>query len=116
MSAPNTPGKRIKALRASVPKLSASTVAEAVGISRPHLSMIETDGDLPGRETLKAIADYFKVSVDYILSGSDAAPEPPSAREIVEDPDELALLAFWRTLDVEDRRVMLKMLGFPPPR
>lgn len=78
--------------------------------------MIENDQDLPGRETLKAIADYFKVSVDYLLSGSDAAAESPGDSEIVKDPDERALLAFWRTLDDEDRRAMLRMIRFPPPR
>lgn len=116
MTNPTTPGQRIKALRAQVPKLSAAVVAESVGISRTHLSMIENDGDLPGRETLKAIADYFKVSVNYLLDGGDATPEPPNTREVVEDPDELALLSFWRTLDPDDRRAVSKMLGFPPPR
>lgn len=111
-----TPGKRIKALRKRVKGLTADTVADSVGVSRSHMSMIENDGDLPGRETLAAIATFFKVSIDYILNGSDAAPEPPATREFVEDPDELALLHFWRTLDDADRRLMLKMIGYPPPR
>lgn len=92
-----TPGARIKALRKTHHKLTADEVAAAVGVSRPHLSMIENDKDLPGRETLAAIADYFRVSVDYILNGGDAAPQPPSTCETVDDPDELAWLNLWRS-------------------
>ena len=109
-----SPGSRIAALRKRTKGLAAQTVADAVGISRPHLSMIENDKDLPGRETLAAIATYFGVSVDYLLNGGDATPETPGQGEFVEDPDELALLAFWRTLDSAERRLMLKMIGFPP--
>nr|WP_294566971.1 helix-turn-helix transcriptional regulator [uncultured Rhodopila sp.] len=110
-----TPGQRIKKLRKLQKGLRAETVADAVGISRPHLSMIENDRDLPGRETLTAIASYFGISVDYLLHGGDATPEPPGAGEFVNDPDELALLAFWRSLNVNERALMLKMLGGQPP-
>lgn len=109
-----TPGKRIRALRKLTPKLSAATVAEAVGLSRTHLSMIENDQDLPGRETLAALADYFKVSIDYLLNGGDTTPKTPSFGEFVNDPDELALLGFWRTLELGERRIMLRMLGVNP--
>lgn len=113
---PATLGQRVRELRKRTRRLSADTVADAVGLSRSHLSMIENDQDLPGRETLAAIAAYFRVSVDYVLHGSDAPPQPPNSSEIVNDPDELALLIFWRSLDEADKRVMLKMLGFPPPK
>lgn len=109
-----TPGARIKALRKRTKKLTISEVADAVGISRPHLSMIETDNDLPGRATLDAIATHFGVSVDYILHGGDATPKTPRTREVVEDPDELALLDFWRELDDDERSFMLKRLNIPP--
>lgn len=113
-SSPASPGQRIRELRKRTPRLSADTVADAVGLSRTHLSMIENNHDLPGRETLAAIAAYFNVSVDYILNGGDATPKPPDPSKIVEDLDELALLDFWRTLDEAERKLMLKLLGFPP--
>lgn len=105
-----TPGKRMLALRKRVPRLTAQEAATAVGISRSHLSMIENDGDLPGRDTLQAIADYYRVSVDYILNGGDATPQSPSTREIVDDPDELAWLGLWRGWEIAERRLALKML------
>jgi transcriptional regulator with XRE-family HTH domain len=42
--------------------------AEGIGISRTHLSNIETGKDRPGRETLLAIAAYYKASVDQLIS------------------------------------------------
>lgn len=115
MDAVQKPGSRIKALRKKTPGLTVQAVAAAVGISRSHLNMIETGGDLPGRETLVAIADYYGVSFDYILHGRDTPPEPPQTSEVVDDPNELALLAFWRSLSFAERKLMLKMLGVPPP-
>lgn len=109
-----TPGSRLRALRKRTPKLTAEEVAASVGVSRGHLSMMENDKDLPGRETLDALASYYRVSVDYILHGGDAAPKPPNTREVVDDPDELALVRFWRGLPDAERRLMLTMLRNPP--
>ncbi len=113
MTEPTTPGARIRALRKQTPKLTAQEVATAVGMSRTHLSMIENDQDLPGRELAAAIADYYCVSVDYILNGGDATPKPPRANEIVDDPDELAWLRLWRSWSDAERHVALKMLRLP---
>lgn len=109
-----TPGARLRMLRKRTPKLTADAVAAEVGVSRGHLSMMENDKDLPGRATLDALASYYRVSVDYILHGGDATPQPPSTREVVDDLNELALIRFWRGLDPEERRLMLKMLRIDP--
>lgn len=109
-----TPGARLRALRKRVPKLTAEEVAAEVGVSRAHLSMMENDKDLPGRETLDALASYYRVTVDYILHGGVATSQPPSAREVIDDPNELALVRFWRGLTRDERRMMLNMLRIPP--
>lgn len=62
--------------------------ADAIGISRSTLANIESGGDLPGRETLKAIADYYQVSVDFLLDG-----DVPSGI-IIADADERRLVQF----------------------
>lgn len=114
MSDMETPGFRLRALRKRTPKLTAEEVAAEVGVSRGHLSMIENDKDLPGRETLDALASHYRVSVDYILHGGDATPKPPCSREVIDDSDELALLRFWRGLTGRERTLMLVMLRSPP--
>ena len=72
--------------------------------------MIEKDRDQPGRETLLALATYYKVSVDYLLTG-ETPSSVPEAAQIVDRPDEIALLDFWRGLDGDQRETVLGLLG-----
>jgi transcriptional regulator with XRE-family HTH domain len=84
-------------------------VAEAAGIKGSTLSSIENGHDNPGRETLITLAQIYKVSVDDLVA---LTPGPmPNAREIVEHPDELALLNFWRGLDDDQRRLIGSILN-----
>lgn len=108
-----TPGARLRALRRRH-RIRQEDLAAAVGVSRPHVSMIENDRDLPGRETLAAFADYFRVSIDYILKGTDAPTDAPDSPKLVDDPDELAWLGFWKDLGEDERRLALFMLKRPP--
>lgn len=105
-----TMGARVKMLRVER-GVSQMEVAVAVGISRPSLAGIETDEDLPGRDTLFALADYFEVFADWLFrgKGSRTLPDPD---QFVENVDELALLRFWRTLDEGQRDLMVRMLGY----
>lgn len=65
-------GTRISALRKER-KLTQAVVAEAVGLERASLSMIERGHDRPGLQTLRALADFFGVTLDYLESGTLAA-------------------------------------------
>lgn len=105
-----TLGQRLKALR-DKRGLRAEDAATAIGMSRSHLSSIENEHDLPGRDTLFAIAKFYNVSIDYLRAGSSVAALAPKGGEIVNDPDELAFLSFWRGLSDNERHIMLKMLG-----
>jgi transcriptional regulator with XRE-family HTH domain len=102
-----TLAQRLKTLRSRRPKLRADDVAATVGISRAYLSAIENGHDLPGRDVLARLAEYYEVSSEFLLYGRDAKQQG----ELVEDPDELALLDFWRSLHSEYRPVVLKMLA-----
>lgn len=106
---PPTPGARLKALRKER-HLTQEDVAVEIGIKRNYISEIENGKELPGRETLAAFADFYDVTVDYILKGDIAAPPSPMTPKFVEDPDELALLSFWKSLLPEERRLMIKLL------
>jgi transcriptional regulator with XRE-family HTH domain len=111
--APETPGDRLRALRQKQPGLTQEDVGAAVGISRSHVAGIESGGDLPGRETLAAFATFFEVSVDYILKGGDPTPNLPESSKLVDDPDELTLLALWKELSDAERAMLLKLMKPP---
>lgn len=59
-------GERLKKLRG---KKSQEEVAQQIGISRARLSHYETGRSEPDSETLKTIAKFYNVSVDYLLFG-----------------------------------------------
>ncbi|MBR0560072.1 LexA family protein [Neokomagataea anthophila] len=73
-------GVRLKALRtqhgkARGARATQAEVADAVGIARSTLTAYEKGHDKPGRDTLVALAGYYGVSVEEILSG--ASPLQP---------------------------------------
>jgi transcriptional regulator with XRE-family HTH domain len=109
-----SPGALIKALRKSK-GLTQVEAAEAIGIGRSTLAGIERGLDMPGRETMIAIADFFEMPLDYFRQGI-AGPVSPNGPEFAKDADELALLNFWRGLSPEQRKVVIRLLQLPHPR
>lgn len=75
--------QRLKRLRK--PRGTQAEVASDLGISRTHLTKMETGGDLPGRETLQALATYFAVSVEYLQCGTN-----PPASDLADDSEDRA--------------------------
>lgn len=63
-------GERLKELRASK-SMKQSDVAKCLGISRQAYSKYETEDHEPSYEILNRIADFYNVSVDYILGRTD---------------------------------------------
>lgn len=110
MVKPTEIGARLRRLRMQR-RLKQVDAAEAIGISRSYLSGIETGGDVPGRATLLAFARYYETSLDYLESGRPPLPGNPLTGELVEDPDELSLLRFWRALTPEQREVAARLLN-----
>jgi transcriptional regulator with XRE-family HTH domain len=64
-------GARLKSLRRER-KLTQEDAAGAVGLSRSHLAGIERGHDLPGRELLIALANFYRVSVDWLTAPGEA--------------------------------------------
>ena len=52
-------------------EVSAKTVADALGISKAAVSQFETGKNAPSAAVLIALADYFDVSLDYLVGRSD---------------------------------------------
>lgn len=51
--------------------ISAKDVAGAVGISKSAISQFEAGKNAPSAAVLIALADYFDVSLDYLVGRSD---------------------------------------------
>lgn len=63
-------GKRIKALR-NERGVKATFVAEKIGIKNGLLSAIECERSNPTIPQLIALSDFFNVSIDYLVKGSN---------------------------------------------
>ncbi|WP_194189630.1 helix-turn-helix domain-containing protein [Clostridium chrysemydis] len=63
-------GNRIKELRKKE-HLTQIQLAEKLGIAQSTLGMIESNKRPAGRKTLLKLAEYFGVTVDYLLSKDD---------------------------------------------
>ena len=62
--------QRLLALRTSS-NITVADLCEAVGITKSAISRFEHGKDNPSCNTLIALADYFDVSLDYLVGRSD---------------------------------------------
>jgi transcriptional regulator with XRE-family HTH domain len=67
--------KRLKELR-DEKGISQKDLAEAVNLSQQAIAKYETDTATPNPDTLAAIANYFNVSIDYLVCNSDIKKAP----------------------------------------
>jgi len=63
-------GERIKSLREEK-KITQQELAQYLGVSQKTISNYEKEERSPDPETLRKIADYFDVTVDYLLGRSN---------------------------------------------
>ncbi len=63
-------GEKIKSLRKKK-KLTQEELAAEIGVSRQAIAKWETEGGMPDIENLKALSDYFDVSIDELVKESD---------------------------------------------
>lgn len=63
-------GRKLKELRLER-KINQSELGEIIGISPSTVGMYERDQRFPDKDILSKIADYFEVSVDYLLGRTD---------------------------------------------
>lgn len=107
----DTLGARLNRIRADR-GMNQVEVAEATGLGRSFLSMLENDKKEPGLANLLALADFYDVSVDYLVCRSPsparhAVLDPDKPSQVIDDPDELAIISLWREMNQEQRGAML---------
>lgn len=84
--------------------LSFRKVEQSLGFSNGILRSWEKK--MPSADKLFAVASFFGVSMEYLLTGKETAPaKGPELSE-----DEVTLLAAFRTLTEEQRRFVLRQL------
>jgi len=67
-----SPGEQVREMR-EAQALTLDNVADAVGISSPYLSRIETGRQLPARKTFRAIADQLSEKPAELVAERDKA-------------------------------------------
>lgn len=100
-------GNRIKHLREQA-SLSQKRLAEALGISNVQLSRYETGDRKPDPDTIRQIADYFDVSVDYLLGRDTPSKSSPD----LDDPELTILFRSLQSASPEIREETRKFLEF----
>lgn len=80
-------GERLKQLRNEY-KITQKQLAKTLGVGRPTIAGYETKGIQPSYETLNKIADYFKVSTDYLLGRTDEKKYPIAIPDLIKTAEE----------------------------
>lgn len=97
-------GDRLRQLRLER-HLSQEEVARQVGITRSAYSHYEINNRHPVYETLIKLANYFNVSLDYIIGGAGAKrPAHPT------EPQEHKILELFKSMDQEQRQQSIGLL------
>lgn len=78
-------GERLTKLRKQK-KLTQQELANVLKISRSSLSQYEINKRQPDYDTLKMFADYFNVTIDYLITGNMFEKSPDEMWEKFLDP------------------------------
>ena len=98
--------------------LSPSGAAAKIGFNRASITMWKNSGNPPKPDLLNKIADYFGVSVDYLL-GNEQKKELPDdtdseMAELLEDfktnPELRTLFSLGKNASPEDLRTMINVI------
>ncbi|MEK4255456.1 helix-turn-helix domain-containing protein [Ureibacillus sp. FSL K6-2830] len=107
----DTLGNRIKLLREKH-NISQIEFAKKIGVSNAVLSRYESGDRKPDFDILNKIADYFEVSVDYLLGRTDI-PDPTPHKEVdkefqsfINDPE---LQVWYKELPKSDEEELRKL-------
>ena len=93
--------KNLKLLR-NEHKISQQKLAEAVGVSQQSINKYENQGVEPEIAVLIKIADYFSVSVDYLIGRTSSPDFAVSSLT----KDEKQIIAKYKTLNKKEKDII----------
>ena len=104
-------GKRLKELRENH-QYTQRYVSYKVNIERPSYSNYELGKRTPPLELIIQLADFYHVSLDYLLRSPDSSPGQNGEKIRIKSPDknEQYLLTLFRLLSEKEKRDVLKYL------
>lgn len=102
--------ENLKALR-EAKKITQSKLGEYLGAKKSAISLWESGKRQPDQETLVRIANFFNVTVDYLL-GRDSTPAsvPAQEKSPANDPLTEQIMAKARTMNEEELRQLLRIM------
>lgn len=112
-----TLGHRLKSLRKNM-QLTGEEFGAKMNVSKPTVSLWESDKRTPNAEMLQKIANFFDVSVDYLLIGKSNttndsyyydAEVAELAEQIKNDPELRILLDAKRNLSKQDMKAIINI-------
>ena len=102
--------ENLKALR-EAKKITQSKLGEYLGAKKSAISLWESGKRQPDQETLVRIANFFNVTVDYLL-GRDSTPAsvPAQEKNPANDPLTEQIMAKARIMNEEELRQLLRIM------
>ena len=91
---------RIRELR-KAKKVTMKELGNMIGVAESTMSLYETGKRKPDPETLSRLADYFNVSVDYLLGRDEGQPQPAPSPADRQRRDVEAMLRAMSETDLE---------------
>lgn len=88
-------------------KMTMKELGRVLGCGESTISMYENGKRQPDNETLKKIADYFGVTIDYLLGYEQQAPPPT---ETLTD-GEKALLELFNQVPKEQQQLVVDLVA-----
>lgn len=86
-------------------------LAEYLQVSRPTVAGYETKNHQPDYEKLEKIANFFEVSIDYLVSGSNSKRLQSKAEtKIDEKALEQEIMITYRSLSLKSKQDALELL------
>jgi transcriptional regulator with XRE-family HTH domain len=89
--------------------LSQQSLADKLGVSQQSIYKYENKITEPNIDMIKVIADFFDVSVDYLIGYSSCAHKVEAVQETELNADELHLIQNYRTLPTSTRQLLLQL-------
>lgn len=89
-------------------------LATELGISRSHLSKVESGDDAPGRQLLEALAVFFQIPIDTFFHAASSG-DGGGGFETVSREEERELLQRWRALSPKQQEAYMTLLRSTDP-